>query len=76
VQDGYTITPLSRWGREPLPIMTNVNPTVDMMTPRLELVNTLSASEYISYATEVLKLDAPHMQVLDGRWAQPAVKRM
>jgi len=56
--------------------MTNVNPTVDMMTPRLELVNTLSASEYISYATEVLKLDAPHMQVLDGRWAQPAVKRM
>ncbi len=76
VQDGYTITPLSRWGREPLSIMTKVDPTVDMTTPPLELVNTLSASEYFSYAAELLKLDAPHMQVLDGRWAPLAVKRV
>jgi hypothetical protein len=76
VQDGYTITPLSRWGRESLPIMTKVDPTVDMTTLTLELVNTIPASEYFSYAAELLKLDAPHIQVLDGRWVPPAVKRV
>lgn len=61
VQDGYAITPLSRWGREPLPGTFKVDPTVDMTTPPLDQVNKMRARAYFTYAAELMKLHPPHL---------------
>ena len=61
VQDGYTITRLSRWGREPLPVAFKANTAVDMTTPPLDQVNTMAAGDYFTYAAELMKLHPPHL---------------
>jgi hypothetical protein len=61
VQDGYTITPLSRWGQEPQPITVTIDPSVDMTTPTLEQVNRMSAGVYFAYGAELMKLHSPHI---------------
>lgn len=60
VQDGYRITPLSKWGQtwEPL---TAIDSSVDMKTPPLNQVNTMTAAQYFSYGAELLKLHPPHI---------------
>jgi hypothetical protein len=70
VQDGYTITPLSRWGKEPQPVTVKIDPTVDMKTPPLEQVNGMLAAKYFSYAAELMKTNPPHIT------DQPIVARM
>ncbi len=72
VQDGYAITPLSRWGMPPQPVEVEVevDPSVDMETPPLEQVNAMPALAYFRYAAEVMKVNPPH--VTD----QPIVARM
>jgi len=60
VQDGYMVTPLSRWGREVVPEPFESDPTVDMMTPPAEQVLTMSAAEYFSYGAELMKTNPPH----------------
>ncbi len=40
VQAGYTITPLSQFGRAPQPVTATIDPTVDMKTPPMTQVNT------------------------------------
>jgi hypothetical protein len=60
VQDGYTITPLSRWGQEPRPVEAAIDPTVDMTTPPLEQVNQMSAADYFAFALALMKLHPPH----------------
>jgi len=60
VQDGYQITPLSKWGQTwEAPVA--IDPTVDMKTPPLVQVNTMTAAQYFSYGTELMKLHAPHI---------------
>jgi len=60
IQDGYSITPLSQWGKE-ADVKEFVNdPSVDMKTPPLEQVNTMSAAKYFSYSAELLKVNPPH----------------
>lgn len=70
VQDGFTITPLSQWGKAPSPAPTPhvPDPAVDMKTAPLDQVNTMPAAKYFGYAAELMKLNPPH--VTD--WSQVA----
>jgi len=61
VQDGYKITPLSQWGKEPQPVNVTIDPTIDMKTPPLVQVNSMSAATYFTYAAEILKVNPPHI---------------
>jgi len=61
VQDGYTVTPLSRWGQAPQPVTVEVDPGVDMTTPPAEQVNALLAADFFGYAAELLKIHPPHV---------------
>ena len=70
VQDGYKVTPLSEWGKEPKPVEVKVDPSIDMKTPPKTQVDTASAEAYFSYAAELLKLHPPHLT------DQPILARM
>lgn len=70
VQAGYTITPLSQLGKAPLPVTATIDPTVDMKTPPMILVDTMAAGKYFAYAAELLKVNPPHIT------DQPIVARM
>jgi len=61
VQDGYKLTPLSQWGKKPKPVKAVIDATVDMKTPPLEQVNQMSAAAYFKYATELMKVNPPHV---------------
>lgn len=61
VQDGYTITPLSRWQRAALPVSVKIDPSVDMKTPPLTQVNTMAADKYFAYGAELMKVNPPHV---------------
>ena len=61
VQDGYRITPLSRFPQEPEPVAVEVDPSIDMTTPPLEQVNALSAADFFKYGAELMKLYPPHL---------------
>jgi hypothetical protein len=70
VQDGYTITPLSQLGKAPQPVKATIDPKVDMKTPPMTQVETMTADKYFAYAAEVLKVNSPHIT------DQPIVARM
>ena len=70
IQAGYQLTPLSRWGKPPEPVVVAIDPTVDMKTPPKVQVDTMPAGKYFAYAADLLKLQPPH--VTD----QPIVARM
>jgi len=61
VQDGYTATPLSRWGKAPTPAKAVIDSSVDMKTPPLDQVNKMPAGAYFKYAAELMKLHPPHL---------------
>lgn len=66
VQDGYLVTPLSRWGRLPEPVEVTIDPTVDMTTPIKEQVDRMPAATYFNYAAELMGLHRPHLT--DWSW--------
>jgi len=61
IQAGYKVTPLSQWGKSPVPAKFAVDPTVDMKTPPKELVDRMTAGQYFAYAAELLRVNPPHM---------------
>lgn len=61
VQNGYKVTPLSDWGKAPQPVRSVIDPSVDMKTPPLVQVNTMSAAKYYTYAAGLMKLNPPHL---------------
>ncbi len=61
IQAGYKITPISGWGRAPVPVTMKTDPNVDMKTPPMVQVDTMSAEAYFTYAAELLKLHPPHL---------------
>ena len=70
IQDGYKITPLSQWGKEPKPVEVRIDPSIDMKTPPKVQVDTMPAGKYFAYAAELLKLQPPHIT------DQPIIARM
>lgn len=60
VQDDYTITPLSQWGKKATPLKAVIDPSVDMKTTPLVQVNTMPVDKYFSYGAELMKLNPPH----------------
>jgi hypothetical protein len=61
IQADYKITPLSQWGKEPVPPEVKIDPSVDMKTPPKKQVDTLSADKYLALAAEILKYQPPHI---------------
>lgn len=61
LQDGFTLTPLSQWGKTVAPIKAVIDPTVEMKTDPLTQVNSLTAQQYFGYGAELMKLHHPHV---------------
>lgn len=61
VQDGYTTTPVSQWGKKVDAVKTAVDPGVDMKTPPLVQINSMPAFKYFGYGAELMKLHPPHV---------------
>jgi hypothetical protein len=61
VQDGFAITPFSCWGQGAERVEAQIDPNVDMDTPPLNQVNSMTAADYFSLAAELLKLHPPHL---------------
>ena len=61
IQAGYKVTPLSQWGKPPVPPTVTIDPTVDMKTPPKVQVDTMPADRFFAYAAEVLKVAPPHV---------------
>ena len=70
VQAGYTVTPLSEWGRTPKPIQQKIDPSVDVKTPPKTQVDTMAGPQFFTYAAELLKENPPHLT------DQPIIARM
>ena len=60
IQAGYTVTPLSRLGKEPAAVTVKIDPAVDMKTPPKIQVDSMSAANYFTYAADLLKVNPPH----------------
>ncbi|HET9574488.1 MAG TPA: DUF1254 domain-containing protein [Methyloceanibacter sp.] len=61
IQAGYKITPLSQWGKQPVPPEAKIDANIDMKTPPKKQVDTMEAGKYFAYAAELLKLQPPHL---------------
>ncbi len=61
IQAGYSITPLSQWGKTPAPIALKVDPGVDMKTSPKEQVDAMPAAKYFAFGAELMKAQPPHM---------------
>lgn len=70
IQDGFALTPLSRWGRPPQQPAARIDPTVDMKTPPMAQVNGMSGPAYFRHAAELMKVNPPHLT------DQPILARM
>ncbi len=60
VQDGFSVVPLSQFGKPPQKAAFTPDPAVDMKTPPLNQVNDMPAARYFTYAAELMKLHKPH----------------
>lgn len=63
-QDGFRLSLLSDWGKEPRPVSFTADASVDMKTPPMSQLNTLSAEQFFTYALSLMALHPPH--VTDG----------
>ena len=61
IQDGYKLTPLSRWGKPTIPVKATIDPGVDMKTPPMEQVDAMPATKFFSYGAELMKTNSPHV---------------
>ena len=61
IQDGYKITPVSQWGKAPVPLEVKIDPSIDMKTPPKLQVDTMSADKFFAYAAELVKRQPPHI---------------
>jgi hypothetical protein len=61
IQDGFKITPISRWGMIAAAVSGAVDPGIDMKTSPKVTVDTMPAAKFFAYAAEILKLQPPHI---------------
>ncbi len=62
VQNGYTITPLSQWGRGPAPAQPPLGLPLHVTAPApLQIVNTMPPLTYFKRAVELMKVNPPHL---------------
>ncbi|NEV80528.1 DUF1254 domain-containing protein, partial [Rhodopseudomonas sp. BR0C11] len=62
IQAGYTATPLSQWGKPPVPAPAFVpDPAIDMKTPPKQQADSMPAGQFFAYAAELLKQNPPHI---------------
>ncbi len=61
IQAGFRITPMSRWGMPPEPVVGTVDPSIDMQTPPKTQVDTMPAGKFFAYAADILKVQPPHI---------------
>lgn len=61
LQDQFTVTPLSGWGASVEAAAFKVDPSVDMKTPPLVQVNTMSAEAYFALAAELMGRHPPQL---------------
>lgn len=61
LQDQFTITPLSRWGKSFQPAAFEADPSVDMKTPPLVQVNTMPAEQYFALAADLMAKHPPQL---------------
>lgn len=61
VQEGYKITPLSQWGKEPKVTELKLDATFDMKTDPLKQVNKMSSETFFAYAAKLMKVHPPHI---------------
>lgn len=70
IQDGYKVTPLSKWGQAPAEPAFTPDPTVDLKTPPKLQIRDMAGKDYFAYAAKLLEVEPPHLT------DQPIVARM
>lgn len=61
IQAGLKVTPLSGWGKPPVPVTVKIDPSVDMKTAPKAQADNMPAGKYFAYAAELMKLHPPHV---------------
>jgi hypothetical protein len=62
LQDGFAITPLSRWGKAAAADAdAQIDPSVDMERPPMDQVKAMPAHQFFALAAELLMLHPPHV---------------
>lgn len=68
IQDGFTVTPLSAWGKDGWEPPAPIDPTVDGDTEPLRQVAGMDGRTFFTYASELMRLHPPH----HSDWSQLA----
>jgi hypothetical protein len=55
------VIPVSHWGGEAPPVAAVNDPGIDMATPPLDQVNSMTAEDFFNHALGLLKLHPPHL---------------
>jgi hypothetical protein len=61
IQAGFKITPLSRWGKKPVPVTVKIDKAIDMKTPPKLQVDRMPAGRFFAIAATLLKQQPPHL---------------
>ena len=68
VQDGYRVTPLSKWGKKHEPAPFKPDPTVNMTTDPLNQITGMSAAQFFAYGADLMTMHPAHA----ADWSQLA----
>ena len=55
------VTPLSQWGKAPVPVTATIDPSIDMRTPPKVQIDTMSGEKFFAYTAELLKTIPTHI---------------
>jgi hypothetical protein len=61
IQAGFKITPLSCWGKKPVPVTVKIDKAIDMKTPPKLQVDRMPAGRFFAIAAALLKQQPPHL---------------